>query len=291
MDKQQSNYELWTEFPYAGEEQPPRNGVEPSAGSWRTHYIKKNEDGDFETLSGTPINWPIRHPNTINWNQQLRVVQRVNRNLTEREITIVKFWGAGPPSKQWLPIVDRLIDIYAVPAPRAARILGAFFAGLNDAMIVTWHFKYKWLVARPNQLDQNLATVICTPRHPSYPSGHATLSGAAATILSYFFPAQRQRLYALAEEAAMSRLYAGIHFPVDNQQGLRLGRQIGLIAVRELQKDRNADGSIVDTPYREYRDAELMPPPYELALPFDYDNSCDSLVVDTDDGSIDTNPG
>jgi hypothetical protein len=185
MKKIERNYPLWTELPYAGESKPPRNGIEPSAGSWNTYFIQHNqEEKGFETLDGRTLKLEIRDPNTIDWFKQLKVVQHTLENLTEQEITIAKYWGAGPPSKQWLPIADILIDTYRVEAPRAARILGALFAGLNDAIVVCWYLKYKWLVARPNLLDPTLATVICTPKHPAYPSGHATVSGAAEVILS-----------------------------------------------------------------------------------------------------------
>ncbi|WP_407928581.1 phosphatase PAP2 family protein [Alkalihalobacterium elongatum] len=56
---------------------------------------------------------------------------------------------------------------------------------------------------------------MCTPKHPAYPSGHATVSGAAAVILSYFFPAESRKIHDIAEEAALSRLYGGIHFPIE----------------------------------------------------------------------------
>ncbi|MFG6120409.1 vanadium-dependent haloperoxidase [Thalassobacillus sp. B23F22_16] len=273
-------YPLWTDLPYAGEKQPPGGGIEPSAGTWNTYFLKRSHSGKFETLDGKPVEFEILHPSTIDWYDQLKIVQRVAKNLTEKEEIVARYWGSGPPSKQWAPIVDRLIDTYAVEAPRAGRILGALFAGINDALVVTWYLKYKWLVPRPNQLDDQLATVICTPKHPSYPSGHATVSGAAETILSYFFPGERRRLRELAEEDAKSRLYALVHFPVDNEQGLRLGRQIGRIVVEQLEKDHGRGGGTVDTPYRSSRGANIAPPPYEQSIPFDFDQSCSSLLRD-----------
>jgi hypothetical protein len=281
MEKIERNYSLWTELPYAGESGRPRIGVEPFAGSWKTYFLRNNRDKHgFETLDGRTIKLEIRDPNTINWYQQLKLVQQTIANLTEREITIAKYWAAGPPSKQWLPIADILINTYGVEAPRAARVLGALFAGINDALVVCWYLKYKWLVARPNQLDPTFATVICTPKHPSYPSGHATASGAAEIILSYFFPAEQRRLRQLAEEDAQSRLYAGVHYPVDNSEGLRLGRQIGRIVVNELRKELDSNGRGVDIPYREFLNARLIPPPYEQAIPFEFDQTCESLVLD-----------
>jgi hypothetical protein len=50
-------------------------------------------------------------------------------------------------------------------------------------------------------------------------------------VLSAFFPAQEDELAAIAEEAAISRLYAGIHFRSDNEVGLTLGRRVGRVAV------------------------------------------------------------
>ncbi|MGI8313615.1 vanadium-dependent haloperoxidase [Halobacillus mangrovi] len=283
MSHKKRTYPLWTEIPYAGTAYAPtvEEGVEPKAGEWQTYYIRKSRRHGFKKLDGHPIHLEIKHPEKIDWLEELRVVQHTLKNLTKQQKRIAIYWGEGPPSKQWIPIVDRLIDTYGVEAPRAARILGALFAGMNDALVVCWTLKYKWLVPRPNQLDQKLATVICTPKHPSYPSGHATISGAAEVILSYFFPSERRNLHKLAEEDAISRLYAGVHYPVDNDEGLRLGRQIGRIVVDELRKDR-VNGLPVDSPYRDFRGADIFPTTYEQAIPFEFDRSCDSLLLGED---------
>ncbi len=276
MDKH--GYELWDELPYAGEEHPPLNPETPYSGSWSTYYVKHNDEGGFSTIDGKPIDLEIRHPNTINWNAQLNKVKRTLAELTKEEEEIAYYWSRGPATKQWTPIADILIDTYGVEAPRAGRILAALQAGINDAFVVAWYLKFKWLVARPNQLDDELVTVICTPRHPSYPSGHAAVAGAAEAILSYFFPAEKRRLRKLAEECAVSRLYAGVHYPIDNDEGLRLGRQIGQIVVNQLQQDYNSEGDPVDIHYRDNRNAKLLPPPYKQAIPFHFDTTCESLV-------------
>jgi hypothetical protein len=57
-----------------------------------------------------------------------------------------------------------------------------------------------------------------------------------------YFPAQTRRLRAWADEAAVSRLYGGIHFRSDNGTGLELGRKVGRIAIdryraRALDRD------------------------------------------------------
>lgn len=284
MKNNKNDYPLWKDIPYAGEKRPPLNGETPNAGSWNTYYLQHSNDGEgFEDKDGRRIKLEIQDPNTIDWYQQLKVVQKTLATITENEIIIAKYWGSGPATKQWTPIADILIDSYGVEAPRAARILAALHAGINDAFVVAWHLKYKYQVARPNQLDQKLATIICTPRHPTYPSGHATISGAAEIILSYFFPAEKNHLKKLAEQNAKSRLYAGVHFPIDNSEGLRLGRQIGRLVIEQLMKEKDSTGSLIDTPYRKSRHSKLLPPPYKQAIPYDFDFSCQSLVVGSND--------
>jgi membrane-associated phospholipid phosphatase len=69
------------------------------------------------------------------------------------------------------------------------------------------------------------------PNFPSYTSGHAAFSGAASEVLGDVFPEERTVLRAMAEEAAMSRVYAGIHYRFDSERGLAQGRAIARLAV------------------------------------------------------------
>lgn len=272
------DYKRWDKYPYAGEKFPPKNGEEPLAGSWTTFYLQAN-NGEFLTPSGRPIQLNIKHPDSINWDKQLEKVHQVLRNLTENEIQLAKYYGTGVATKQWTPIIDKLIDSYQVSAPRAARILAITHAAINDAFVVAWALKYKWLVARPNQLDQDLETIICTPRHPTYPSGHATISGCAEEVLQYFFPGARRKLHQIAEDDAASRLYAGVHFPIDNEEGLKLGRQIGRIVVNHVQQETNIRGNHIDHPYRRATSTPLTPPEdYSQFIPFDFKDNCSSLI-------------
>jgi membrane-associated phospholipid phosphatase len=76
-----------------------------------------------------------------------------------------------------------------------------------------------------------------TPPFPSYVSGHSTTSGAASTVLAGFFPQRADELAALADEAAISRLYGGIHYRSDNVEGLVIGRRVGQVALRAYYVD------------------------------------------------------
>jgi hypothetical protein len=75
-----------------------------------------------------------------------------------------------------------------------------------------------------------------TPRHPAYPSGHSTYSGAASEMLSFFFPDYTAEFDQLADNAGMARLWAGIHWRSDHEQGQRLGRCVARAIIRQLQQ-------------------------------------------------------
>ncbi|MBM7865971.1 vanadium-dependent haloperoxidase [Heliomicrobium gestii] len=257
----------WSQLSYAGEERVPE-GVDPTAGSWPLFFLRRDTKGRFVTPDGVPITFEIQQPDNFNFNQQLIVVQQTLASLTPTQKKIAEYWGDGPATKQWTPIIDRLIDTYGFTPVRAARVLAAVQSGINDAFVVTWYYKYLWDVARPNQLDQKLVTFICTPKFPSYPSGHSVVAGTAEVILSYFFPPESQRLQELAEEDSLSRLYGGVHFPADLSEGLRLGRQIGRIIVNILAKQFDENQTAVDVPVTQNRNAQLPPPPYEQVIPF-----------------------
>jgi hypothetical protein len=104
------------------------------------------------------------------------------------------------------------------------------------------------------------------------------VQGCAEKILSYFFPTESHRLKALAEECAQSRVYAGVHYPVDVSEGLRLGRQLGGIVVDILKEQKDKDNTKIDQPILDNRHAVLPPPPYEQVIPFPRERNCSSKL-------------
>ena len=104
--------------------------------------------------------------------------------------------------------------------PHAARVLALTSVAMADGFICCWDAKYTYWTERPITADPSLDVLIPTPPFPSYTSGHATVSTAAATVLGYLFPddAADPRCER-AEEAKQSRLWAGIHFPDRHRDG------------------------------------------------------------------------
>lgn len=267
LKKQVNLPRKWSELSYAGESRVPQ-GLDPGAGSWYLYFFRKKGNGDFTTPDGQPVSFEIQNPNNFDFDKLLHGVKDTLNNLTPKQRLIAEYWGDGPATKQWTPIIDRLIDTYGFTPVRAARVLGAVQAGINDAFVITWYFKYLWDVPRPNQLDQKLITAICTPKFPGYPSGHSVISGTAQVILSYFFAPEAERLKELAEECSISRLYGGVHFTADLSEGLRLGRHIGRMIVDALRSQGEMNQVMIDIPVDGDKHADLLPPPYKQAISY-----------------------
>ncbi len=198
-------------------------------------FISRGRDNDFLDPFHQRINWRIIHPNDIDWETELFIVEQTLTSLTPQQIRIAHYWATDELTEKITAIIFRLAKKYRLGSPHIARILGYVHAAINDVFVITWLFKYGWDVARPNQYDRNLPMVLSTPRFPSYPSAHATVAGCAEVMLSYFFPPESSRIKKAMEESAQSRLYAGVHFKIDNNEGLRLGRQIGEMVVKLLR--------------------------------------------------------
>ena len=228
-------YRRWSLHPYQGENTPPKGSQEAIYGPM--FFISRGRVNEFINPFQQPINWRMKNPNEIDWEAELLNVEQTLKAITPEQIQIAEYWGTGDITAKISNLIFSLAQRYRIGSPSTARVQGYFHAAMNDVFVITWYLKYLWDVARPNQYDRNLPTVISTPRFPSYPSAHASLAGCAEVILSYFFPKESARIKRLMEESALSRLYAGVHFKVDNEEGLRIGRQIGemVVALMKVQ--------------------------------------------------------
>jgi membrane-associated phospholipid phosphatase len=175
------------------------------------------------------------------WQADADEVIEVNDTLTDDQIRIARFWadGAGTdtPPGHWMRIAMGLAGRDQLNLPDTVRLLAHVAMAQADAFIACWDAKFTYWSGRPVGLIPGFASTIITPNFPSYISGHSTLSGASSVVLAAFFPADAATLTAQAEEAAVSRLYGGIHWHSDNEVGLVVGRQVGELAVERLMRD------------------------------------------------------
>jgi len=110
--------------------------------------------------------------------------------------------------------------------PKAARAYALLGAVGYDAFIASQDAKFTYWYLRPTQLDPALVPLFQSPNFPSYPSNHSTFSTARSEVLAYLFPDRAGFIRALGKEAGDSRIWAGIHYEMDNKAGATLGMNI-----------------------------------------------------------------
>lgn len=179
------------------------------------------------------------------------------KDLTPEQRAIANFWAddamASPtPAGHWISIVLQIADQKQLSLETTVDALARVGIGMADAFIGCWNAKYKYDLVRPityirRVIEPDWQPVLLTPPFPEYPSGHSTQSAAAATVLSKIFgdafpfsdrtrerdgikPRNFAGFWAAANEAAISRLYAGIHFRAAIERGQAQGRCIGAFA-------------------------------------------------------------
>ncbi len=230
---------------------PPRP-VAPSPARWRAtpplniHTPQELLAAEWRPwLRASAELWPPAPPayGSERFLADTREVYRVSQTLTPEQKRIANEWnlqaGSVTPPGVWNQKALELIEAARLEAPRAVRLLAALNVAMHDAGIACWRAKYRWWLVRPvtvirELVDADFLPYVVTPPHPSYVSGHSTISGAAEIVLAAFLPERAREMNALAEEAAESRLYAGIHFRADNNEGLALGRRIGALVAGQV---------------------------------------------------------
>lgn len=184
-------------------------------------------------------------------------VYNVGLGLTAEQKTIADYWAdgagaTGTPPGHWIAIVSQIARNDRLALAAAAEAYARVGIAVHDAFIACWNAKYVYNLQRPvtyinHNINANWTTYIATPNFPTYTSGHSTQSGAAARVLTDMFgikrftdtthtnhgltPSQQPRTFnsfdEAGAEAAISRLYGGIHYTFDNNDGLASGQCIG----------------------------------------------------------------
>jgi membrane-associated phospholipid phosphatase len=140
----------------------------------------------------------------------------------------------------WIDTINQMLFERRIDRdpPLAAGIYALAMVAQHDATIACWDTKYAYLEPRPIQADSSIQTLFATPAHPSFPSGHACASGAAAAALAALFPDAAAQLSSRAKEAGLSTFYAGIHYENDVDQGLALGEAVAKKALDRARLSR-----------------------------------------------------
>jgi hypothetical protein len=222
------------EVPWVSLENPPRPPMLPVFGKVKGWMMTPTDIANERPPAPPPTS-------SAQMQKETAEVKQAVANLTNAQLATVYFWADGAssptPPGHWDAIAVPYISNAKFSEVRAARALALLNMALHDAAVGCWDAKYFYFNPRPTQLDPSIKTMIPIPNFPSYESGHSTFSAAAATVLTYLFPNDASTFNAMRDEAALSRLYGGIHYRSDIDVGKDHGARIGSYTVRFAQAD------------------------------------------------------
>jgi hypothetical protein len=192
-------------------------------------------------------------PDSLFYQEAWEVYSTVN-NLTPEQLTIALYWAddpglTGTPPGHSLSILSQVLVQQEAALGVAAEAYARVGMAVADAFIACWWTKYEYNLLRPITYvhevlaDPAWTTPVNTPPFPEYTSGHSVQSAATAQVLTGLFgemtfadhthgelglaPRTFTTFFAYAEEAAISRLYGGIHFRSAIELGIEQGKCIG----------------------------------------------------------------
>lgn len=185
-------------------------------------------------------------------------VYTMSKPLTKENHWIAELWSDDVPGftvtpvGRWICITNQAMEQNPLPLPRMLELYLKMGMALSDAIVVCWDAKYRFNRERPESYIRRNIRADWKPLHesppfPAYPSGHAALGAASAVLLADFLGenfeftdrthehrkefAGKARHYhsfdEMAHENALSRMALGVHFRMDCEEGLRLGRLVG----------------------------------------------------------------
>lgn len=179
--------------------------------------------------------------NSAQYKKEVDEVLSMSKDHSRAHEEQVAFWADGvatyTPAGHWNAIAADEFVKQNYSEVRWARNFALLNMAEMDAAIVCWDTKYFYFNQRPSQVDPLIKTLTGVPNFPAYTSGHSNFSGAAATVLTYLLPDRGTKFTDLAQAAAMSRLYGGIHFRSDCEVGLVTGKAVGQYAVNRGKAD------------------------------------------------------
>ena len=252
------------------------DAIEPHWNSLRTFFI--DSAAQFKPESPTPFSTQKESA----FHKEALETYSVGKSLVEGQKEIAAFWDCNPfvvnvkghvmfatkrisPGGHWINITRVACQNTKADFAQSAEGYMLVAVSIADAFISCWDEKYRSKLIRPetyiNQyIEEAWAPLLQTPPFPEYPSGHSVISSAAAVTLTRVFGEPfpftdsteiKYRIGArnftsfiqASEEAAISRLYGGIHFRPAIEEGVKQGRSIGGYCMQKLKTRKQKLGS------------------------------------------------
>lgn len=245
------------------------DGIEPHWKEIRTMVLESANQ--FVPEPPTPFDL---NKNSLFFKETLEVYEALEGEDKEERLAIAEFWDCNPyvshhtghvmyatkkitPGGHWIGITDIVCNQANSSFIETLEAYTLTAIALFDGFISCWDEKYRSILVRPetviNQhIDENWKPALQTPPFPEYTSGHSVISRAAATALTSLFgdsfaftdtseepyglPARKfNSFFHASDEAAVSRLYGGIHYRPAIDNGVAQGEKVGTYVVENVQ--------------------------------------------------------
>ena len=247
------------------------DAVEPHWNKIRTFAI--DSAGQFKPVPPTAFS---KDKNSQFYKEAVEVYE-MGKTLTDEQRAIASFWDCNPfmmnvkghvmfatkkisPGGHWMNITHVACKKGKASFVKSAEAYARVALGLVDGFISCWDEKYRSRVLRPetyiNQyIDEEWTPLLQTPPFPEYTSGHSVISSASAITLTKLFgdnfaftdstevefgmPSRNFKSFIeAADEAAISRMYGGIHYRPAVANGVVEGRALGEYLATKLKTRR-----------------------------------------------------
>lgn len=263
-------YQVVAEDPSLWVPTPPdyHDGLEPNWNQIRPFVLASADE--FTPDPPTPFD---ESESSLFYQEMMEVYEVVNE-ASDEQLAIAQFWDCNPfasthdghtvsfakkitPGGHWIGIAGIAAEGAELDAMRTAEAYALTAIALFDAFISCWDEKYRSSLTRPETVinryvDPEWQPILQTPPFPEYTSGHSVASGSASVVLTtlfgepFAFDDSTEVDYGLpvrsfdsfreaADEAAISRLYGGIHYKPAIELGVTQGRSIGQRVTEAIQ--------------------------------------------------------
>ena len=207
------------------------------------------------TQPSAPI--PYSEDTASLFHKEAFLVYNTVKNIKPEEKIIAQFWSDDPgqpgtPPGHSISITTQVLRKEQYNLAKSAEVYAKVGICVSEAFISCWRWKYVYNYVRPityirSKIDSTFVPLLETPPFPEYTSGHSVQSGATAKVLSEVFgnnytftdathanrtdingaPRTFKSFYDFAAEAALSRLYGGIHYREAIEKGVEQGVRVG----------------------------------------------------------------
>ena len=230
-------------------------------------------DSCSQFMPPRPPKFDVKDKNSTYYKAMMQI-KNIGDSLNDEERNIADFWDDNPfklnvsghvmfatkkfsPAGHWMNIVGIAAEKAKADFSTTVAAYAETSIALFDAFISCWDEKYRSNFIRPETainryVDQEWRPYIQTPPFPSYTAGHATISAAAAEAMTNWFgdhlsftdtsslefgikSREITTFREAAKEAAKSRMYGGIHYLFDVDEGNKCGTLLGDMIVQKLK--------------------------------------------------------